>query len=84
LSPNPHTLVIYLICSCSWSHAIKVWRMTMWRWRCSSSLLNLGSWWWSLSLAMRPNQPPSHGTLSQIPNSHHSSHFGIAIVNYPL
>jgi hypothetical protein len=24
LSPNPHTLVIYLICSCSWSHAIKV------------------------------------------------------------
>jgi hypothetical protein len=34
----------------------------------------LGSRWWPLSLATRPNQPPFHGPSNQIPSSHHSSH----------
>jgi hypothetical protein len=34
----------------------------------------LGSRWWPLSLATRPNQPPSHGALSRIPSSHHLLH----------
>jgi hypothetical protein len=45
----------------------------------------LGSWWWPLSLAARPSQPPFHGALSQIPSLHHSSHFRVfTIVIYPF
>jgi hypothetical protein len=45
----------------------------------------LGSWWWPLSLATKPNQPPFHGASSRIPNSHHSSHSGVfAIVIFLL
>jgi hypothetical protein len=45
----------------------------------------LGFWWWPLSLAIKPHQPPFYGTLSRIPSSHHSLHFGfLAIMIYPL
>ncbi len=75
----------FRICSYLWTRTRKVWRMLMWKRWCSSSLSNLGSWWWPLSLAVRPNQPPFHGASNQILSSHHLSHYRVfAIVIYPL
>jgi hypothetical protein len=73
------------ICSRLWSCTKKVWRVSMWRWECSSSLSNLGSRWWPLSLVTRPNQPFFHGASSRIPSSHHLSHsrFSIVVI-YPF
>ncbi len=76
---------LFRVSSCLWKCTKKVWRVSMWRWQCSSSLSNLGSRWWSLLLATRPNQPPFHGTSSWMPSLHHLSHFKFfAVVIYPF
>jgi hypothetical protein len=86
LSPNSHALEIYLEFVPAWGVAPERFEKCQCEDDdCSSSLLNLGSRWWPLSLAMRPNQSPFHGASSRIPSSHHSSHYKFfAIVIYPL
>jgi hypothetical protein len=79
LSLNPHPLTIYLEFVPTHGAALER-RMSMWRWRCSSSWSNLGSRWRPLSLATRPNQPPSHGASNRILSLHHLSHFWFSAI----
>jgi hypothetical protein len=76
---------LFRVCSYSWSHARKVWRVPVWRWWCLPPLSNVGSWWWPLSLATRSDQPTSPRASSRVPHSHHSSHprFFTTVI-YPL